>query len=82
LLSARGRAQNTVARARRHATEYLNLHYELDPTEREKIFAALLTEERQINALPTKYRARIQQEDKLLDLLRKAHQAHDGHNPG
>jgi tellurite resistance protein TerC len=82
LLSARGRAQNAIARARRHATEYLDLHHELDPAEREKIFAALLTEERQINALPMKYRVRIQDEDELMDLLRKAHQAHDAHNLG
>ncbi|MBO0865761.1 MAG: TerC/Alx family metal homeostasis membrane protein, partial [Mycobacterium sp.] len=31
LLSARGRAQNAVAGARRHATEYLDRRYEVDP---------------------------------------------------
>jgi tellurite resistance protein TerC len=82
LLSSRGRAQNAVARARRHAAEYLNFHYETDPAEREKIFAALLGEERQINALPMKYRARIRNEHALMDLLRQAHRAHDAHNPG
>ncbi|MBS4729995.1 TerC/Alx family metal homeostasis membrane protein [Mycobacterium sp. SM1] len=82
LLSARGRAQNAVARARRHAREYLSLHRELDPAEREKTFAALLTEERQINALPMKYRARIPNEDELVELLRKAHQLHDANQPG
>lgn len=82
LLSARGRAQNTVARARRHAREYLNRYRELDPAEREKIFAELLIEEGQINALPMKYRARIQDEDELDELLRKAHHMHDTHRPG
>ncbi|HYB37243.1 MAG TPA: TerC/Alx family metal homeostasis membrane protein [Mycobacterium sp.] len=82
LLSRRGRAQNAVARARRHAAEYLNLQYEIDPAEREKIFAALLSEERQINAFPMKYRARIRNEDELMDLLRQAHRAHDAHNRG
>src|SRR5690606_10079539 len=34
LYSARGRAQNAVAGARRHAHEYLNLSYHTDPAER------------------------------------------------
>jgi tellurite resistance protein TerC len=80
-LSPRGRAQNVVARARRHATEYLDQRYEADPVEREKIYAKLLAEERQICALPSKYKARIGQEDDLVELLRQAHQAHDAHRP-
>ena len=82
LVSARGRAENAVARARRHAIEYLNRHYETDPAEREKIFSRLLIEERQIKALPGKYRARIWQQDELMNLLRRAHQAHEAYNPG
>ena len=82
LVSARGRAENAVARARRHAIEYLNRHYETDPAEREKIFSRLLIEERQIKALPSKYRARIWQQDELMNLLRRAHQAHEAYNPG
>jgi tellurite resistance protein TerC len=80
LLSARGRAQNAVAEARRHATEYLDRHYALDAQERERIFARLLAEERQITELPVKYRARIRQEDKLTQLLAQAHRIHDSHN--
>lgn len=77
LLTARGRAQNTAARARRHAVEYLNGNHDTDPAEWEKVFARLLTEERQIDALPTKYQSRIRREEALMDLLRRAHQAHD-----
>ncbi|ORV07851.1 TerC/Alx family metal homeostasis membrane protein [Mycobacterium celatum] len=80
LLSERGRVQNAVANARRHATEYLDRHYEVDPVEREKIFARLLREEGQIRALPMEYRARIRESDELMDLLERAHRAHDGYN--
>jgi tellurite resistance protein TerC len=81
LLSGRGRAQSAVARARRHAKEYLDLRNPIDPADGEKIFAALVSEERQINTLPMKYRARIWREDELMELLRRAHRAHDAHNP-
>lgn len=82
LLSARGRVQNAVAGARRHATEYLDRRYRVDPVEREQIFTKLLAEERQIRALPTKYRALIRQENELMDLLQRAHRAHDVDNHG
>ncbi|BBZ14347.1 TerC/Alx family metal homeostasis membrane protein [Mycobacterium branderi] len=80
LRSERGRVQNTVANARRHATEYLDRHYEVDPVEREKIFARLVGEEDQIRALPMKYRALIRESDELIELLERAHRAHDGYN--
>jgi tellurite resistance protein TerC len=75
LLSPRGRAQNAVSNARRHATEYLEI--ETDRAHREEIFARLLAEEAEIRKLPEKYRARIREEDKLMSLLRRAHAAHD-----
>lgn len=79
LSSARGRLQNAVARARRHALEYLDLHFEADPAEREKIFAALLAAEDEINSLPTKQRSQISHEEELEALLRRAHEAHEAH---
>ncbi|OBI40541.1 hypothetical protein A5707_08955 [Mycobacterium kyorinense] len=82
LLSARGRAQNAVAGARRHATEYLDRHYALDPAERRKVFERLVSEENQIRALPMKYRAKIRNEGELMDLLQRAHHAHDAHTNG
>jgi tellurite resistance protein TerC len=75
VFSAKGRAQNYVAAARRHAAEYLEV--ETDSARREEIFAKLLTEEAQIRTLPEKYRARIREEDKLMALLRRAHAEHD-----
>jgi tellurite resistance protein TerC len=80
LLSARGRAQNAVARARRHACEYLDQRYESDPVERQKIFDRLLDEESQLRALPSKYREKVSNDGDLMKLLRHAHEAHDTHN--
>ncbi|KZS59267.1 MAG: TerC/Alx family metal homeostasis membrane protein [Mycobacterium pseudokansasii] len=79
LFSARGRRQNAVARARRHALEYLDLHYEADPAEREKIFVALLAAEHEIDSLSTRYRAPTKQEQELTALLQRAHEAHKAH---
>jgi tellurite resistance protein TerC len=81
LLSPAGRAHSVAACARRHATAYLNRNYDVDPAEREEMFDRLLTEERRIAALPTKYRRRIQRQD-LSDLLHHAHEAHDADNSG
>ena len=74
LLSPRGRAQNAVAGARRHATEYLD---QADPVEREKLFTQMVAEEGKITALPTKYRRRIRRDQELMNLLGQAHRAHD-----
>ncbi len=76
LLSARGLKQNAVSRARRHAIEYLDQSYEADPMEREKIFAALLAAEHEIDSLSAKYRTQIEREDELTALLQRAHDAH------
>jgi tellurite resistance protein TerC len=75
LTSAKGRAVNIVAAARRHATEYLMC--ETDPAVREDVFQKLLAEEAQLRRLPEKYRARIREEEKLMALLRRAHADHE-----
>ena len=77
LLSAKGRAQNAVTNARRHATQYLDLSYEADQHLREKTFEALLREEEIIRALPEKYRRRVRNEHELIDLLQHAHAVKD-----
>jgi tellurite resistance protein TerC len=82
LLSPRGRAQHAVARARRHATEYLNRDNAADRKQQEKLFTRLLTEEDEITALPTKYRSKIRREAELMELLGQAHRAHDAYQPG
>jgi tellurite resistance protein TerC len=75
LASPKGRAQNTVSAARRHAQEYLDVEH--DPARREELFGKLLAEEAQIRRLPEKYRRRIHEEDRLMTLLRRAHEEHD-----
>ncbi|MCC8243233.1 TerC family protein [Saccharothrix luteola] len=69
-----GRAQNVIASARRHAIEYLDI--ETDPARRAEVFSALLAEEATLKQLPEKYRARIREEEKLMALLKRAHEAH------
>jgi tellurite resistance protein TerC len=76
LVSPRGRAQNAVSGARRHATEYLDQD-DADPVEREKLFAQMIAEEGEMTALPTKYRRKIRRKQELTMLLRQAHRAHD-----
>ena len=80
LASPKGRAQNLVSAARRHAIEYLMC--ETDPAVREDVFQKLLAEEAHLRRLPEKYRARIREEEKLMELLRRAHAEKEAHALG
>ncbi|RVX42942.1 tellurite resistance protein TerC [Nonomuraea polychroma] len=75
LTSAKGRAQNAVSAARRHAQAYLEVEH--DPELREELFRKLCHEEEQLKKLPEKYRRRIREEEKLMALLHKVHEEHD-----
>ncbi|MGP3913063.1 TerC/Alx family metal homeostasis membrane protein [Nonomuraea sp. 10N515B] len=75
LTSAKGRAQNAVSAARRHAQAYLEVEH--DPELREELFGKLCHEEEQLKKLPEKYRRRIREEEKLMALLRRVHEEHD-----
>jgi tellurite resistance protein TerC len=77
LVSPKGRAQNAVSNARRHASQYLDTNFETDPRLRSTIYDRLVGEERTIRGLPEKYRARIREEEKLMRLLAQAHAEHD-----
>lgn len=77
IFSPKGKAKNAVSGARRHAVEYLDLNYETDMVERDKIFAKMCREEDQIRKLPEKYKRLIRNETQFLDLLRQAHAEHD-----
>ncbi|NUS35488.1 MAG: TerC family protein [Pseudarthrobacter sp.] len=77
IFSPKGKAKNAVSGARRHATEYLDLNYETDMAERDKIFARMCREENQIRKLPEKYKRLIRNETEFMDLLRNAHTEHD-----
>jgi len=76
VFSAKGRAQNLVSSARRHATQYLEV--EDDPALRDEIYAKLCAEIEEIRRLPEKYRARIREEERLMALL---YRARDTHHP-
>lgn len=77
LFSPKGKAKNALSGAKRHATEYLDLNYETDMAERDKIFAKMCREEGQIRKLPEKYKRLIRNETEFMALLRNAHAEHD-----
>lgn len=74
LFSARGRRQNAVSRARRHALEYLTTTG--DPVQRDKAYAELVQAEHEIDTLAGKYDDKFVRDDELAALLRRAHDAH------
>ncbi|MEO3885864.1 TerC/Alx family metal homeostasis membrane protein [Nonomuraea sp. B5E05] len=78
LVSGRGRAQNAVSAARRHAQEYLEVEH--DPDVREQVYQRLLAEEEQLRRLPEKHRRWIREEESLMTLLRRAHEDHEDHD--
>ncbi|TQJ58166.1 tellurite resistance protein TerC [Arthrobacter sp. SLBN-83] len=77
VFSPKGKAKNAVSGARRHATEYLDLTYETDMAERDKIFARMCREETQIRKLPEKYKRLVRDETEFMELLHNAHAEHD-----
>jgi tellurite resistance protein TerC len=77
LLSPKGKAKSMVSGARRHATTYVDLNYETDIAERERIFDKLLHEELELRKLPEKYKRLIRNETEFQDLIRRAHTEHD-----
>jgi tellurite resistance protein TerC len=74
LVSDKGKAQNAMTAARRHAVEYLDV--ETDAARREEVFAELTAEIEVIKTLPEKYRARIRQQENLMALLERADAEH------
>ena len=77
IYSPKGKAKNMVSRAKRHATEYVDLNYETDIAEREAIFNKMLHEEQELRKLPEKYKRLIRNETEFMDLLKQAHAEHD-----
>ncbi|GAA1125715.1 TerC family protein [Arthrobacter flavus] len=76
VFSPKGKAKNAVSGAKRHATEYMDLEYETDINEREKIFNRMIEEEKMLRQLPEKYKRLIRNETEFMDLMRRAHEAH------
>ena len=77
LLSPRGRAQQAVSSLRHLAENYLDISYEEDQAVRAAGYQRLTEEEQRVKALPEKYRRYIREEQKLLDLIARAHAVHD-----
>jgi tellurite resistance protein TerC len=77
LLSKAGKAQTAINNARRHAVNYLDLGYTADLQERERIFQALVDEERQILQMEQKYRDKAKDVDKIREQVAEAHRQHE-----
>ncbi|MGO4492839.1 TerC family protein [Arthrobacter sp. 2YAF22_2] len=77
VLSPKGKAKTMISGAKRHATDYLDLDYETDLSERARIFTRMTDEEAYLRSLPEKYRRLIRNETDFMDLLRRAHARHD-----
>lgn len=77
LLSKAGKAQTAINNARRHAVNYLDLGYTADLAERERIFRALVEEERQILQMEPKYRNKAKDVDKIREQVAEAHRQHE-----
>ena len=77
LLSKAGKAQTAINNARRHAVNYLDLGYTADLEERERIFKALVEEERQILQMEPKYRNKAKDVDKIREQVAEAHRKHE-----
>ncbi|WP_336714217.1 TerC family protein [Arthrobacter sp. USHLN218] len=77
LLSKAGKAQTAINNARRHAVNYLDLGYTADLQERERIFKALVDEERQILQMEPKYRNKAKDVDKIREQVAEAHRQHE-----
>ncbi|MBG6189567.1 tellurite resistance protein TerC [Arthrobacter sp. CAN_A212] len=76
VISPKGKAKTAVSGARRHAVEYMDLDYETDFDEREKIYNRMVDEENMLRKLPEKYKRLIRNETDFMDLIRRAHEAH------
>ncbi|MEC5192350.1 MULTISPECIES: TerC family protein [unclassified Arthrobacter] len=77
LVSKAGKAQTAINNARRHAVSYLDLEYTADPAERERIYTALLEEERQIEQMQPKYRNKAKDVDTIRAEVAEAHRQHE-----
>ncbi|MDQ0863675.1 TerC family protein [Arthrobacter globiformis] len=77
VLSPKGKAKTMVSGAKRHATTYVDLNYETDIAERERIFDKLVHEEQELRKLPEKYKRLIRNETQFMNLIRQAHAEHD-----
>ncbi|MDQ6739992.1 MAG: TerC family protein, partial [Actinomycetota bacterium] len=76
LLSPAGKVQAVVSGIRHHATEYLDLTYTVDLTERERVYTLMTAAEQDIRKMPLKHRDKAKDVDEIRELVRRAHAEH------
>ncbi|MFC5822087.1 TerC family protein [Nonomuraea harbinensis] len=82
LASTKGRAQNMSSATRRYATRLLD--EECSPEECAYFYRRLQDEEEELRRLPEKYRAKIREDEQLMDMLRRVHEKYgpeEAHRP-
>lgn len=79
LMSKAGKALKSINNARRHAANYLDLAYTADQGERERVYAALVAEESQLNRIDKKYLEKAKDIDQIRLLVAEAHTKHRQH---
>lgn len=77
LLSKAGKAQTTINNARRHANSYMDLSYTADLAERERVYTALMLEEKQLTEMDKKYLDKVKDVDQIRSEVNEAHRQHD-----
>ncbi|HET7414844.1 MAG TPA: TerC family protein [Arthrobacter sp.] len=80
LYSPAGKAQTAVSNARRHAENYLDPDYTHDENERERVYQALVDEEKQIFSMDLKYRNKVKDIETIREQAREAHRQHAAHS--
>ncbi|WP_026817917.1 TerC family protein [Arthrobacter castelli] len=76
LYSPAGKAQTAVTNARRHAENYLDPDYTDDANERERVYQALVDEEKEIFGMDLKYRNKVKDIEHIREQAREAHRRH------
>jgi tellurite resistance protein TerC len=76
LYSKAGKAHAAVNNARRHAENYLDLEYTADVAERERVYRALLDEERDVFEMDKKYRDKVKDIEAIRAKVAQAHTRH------
>lgn len=79
LMSKAGKALKSINNARRHAANYLDLAYTADQGERERVYAALVAEESQLNRIDKKYLEKAKDIEQIRLLVAEAHTKHRQH---
>ncbi len=76
LLSTRGRVEAAAGQAERAARAYVEVEFQSDAQERERIYQKMITNEKLLRSFDSQYVDEVLVDSELEELLKKAHQVH------